>query len=711
MISLVIYGIIAIGLASAAGYAFLVFTNSSKQVTYTQENALRMDNAVAGVRASLLALSPNATNGGVLFPPMGVSVSDNQGHTYTTIPNSLGAINTTPWGQPYAYCPLSQTNTPGLASGGGNTLTTSVSVTPPDSNPYTVTTYSGPATANIAYVVANSGGAGYTTALANAAANGFVAFILSSQGPGQTVPSCDQITFNATTHFVNVPNGVVRGVTAALPYTQRAVASIDRLEIFVGNGTTGDGTGRDASNVSTMDYAMGLWLSLQPRQTDIWITSSSVGIDTSMNVEDVRTLSGLGENSSLVFAPSGLATAQLTLGAAATSTAYELNSAVTFENLTVTVGGGTVTATKPLTFKNVTLAGTSTSTPVNVIGTTLLADNTSFKNIALTATNSDVELYNLSERGASAATTFTASTLNANASRISFDGQSAATFTFSGNAAANITAIASQINIAPLATVLSKASNDGVVLYASNLSVQGTLTMTGQAGTGALDAIAHSGVYVSAASTAGANPGVISAQRTSGYMPYGVYLNGSTMGLEGTLTVLNLGTAAIGLQQSQLTSLPKAQTQGTINLNGQSATVACVNLLQGVGAMAPDVVTPGNPGTSPGTSAPASFLLYKAYNAGLPDAVTFAQAQYGIPLLTGFQDATLAPQDSTALSYINTTKGNDPLVMQSTAYATPPGGTQQVGYVDPTTFERGVRNIVNAEFISGSSMNFAGTCN
>jgi hypothetical protein len=691
MVSLVVYGIIAIALASAAGYAFLVFTNSSKEVDYTLQNSLRMDTAVAGIRASLLALSPGSNNG-VLFPPMGQSVSDNQGGTYTGIPPNLGAIETSPWGQPYAYCPLSPTNSSGLTSGGGNTLTTGVNVvSPPTSSQYTVTTYSGIATSSTAYVVANTGSV--PSALTNAASNGYVAFILSSQGPGLPVPTCSQITYNATTNAYGVSGGTVRGVTATLPYLQHAVAAMDRMEIYVGSNATNDGTGRDIYNLATMDTAMGLWSSLQPRETTIWITAP-VTIDSSLNVEDSRLYSGLGEGPALTLASLNGVVQTLTLATNLTTypQAYEFNSPITFENLTVGLNGP-ITVTKPLTLKGVTLGASSANTAINLVGTTLLSENVAYSNVALTLANADGEFYNLSEHGYGLSSTFTTSSINANASRLTFDGQaSGSTFTFGSSSQANLTAVASQINISPQSTLVTNATTDSMIVFDTNVSVQGNLTLGGSASLGGLDAIAGSGVFVSGTLT----------NSSANTMEYVAYLNGSTMDLEGTLHPNAPTVAAIGLQQSQLTSSPG--TAGKITQGGNQA-YACVDLIAGVAGMAPELQT-GSITTL------NHFKIFAAGSggSGAADKIYFNQAQFGMPPLADWQNTPNGSTlDSNNAAYFNTASGRAPIVY-NTATTFPTASGSVLGYVDSASLEEAVRNMVNAESITGSGLNFAGTC-
>jgi hypothetical protein len=273
MVSVVIYGIIAIALAAAAGYALLVFSSTTQQTTQVQENSVRMEQAVNALRASLLALDGTGT----LFAPMGY----NPGTTgsYTQLPTSLGAVSSSPWGTPFEYCPVSLVSTTGLT-------TTAQTVTGTTSS-YTANVYQASATGNNYYVITTNAPTQLTN-LATAASYGYVAFIVSSLSAGSNPPDCSAIMISST--GVAVPGGSVRGVTAGFPFTQRVIASTDRMEIYVGTAATGDTTGRDINNLTTLANAVAMWQALQPRLTDIYLTgggtytlSQDINAQTSRN--------------------------------------------------------------------------------------------------------------------------------------------------------------------------------------------------------------------------------------------------------------------------------------------------------------------------------------------------------------------------------------------------------------------------------------------
>ena len=140
MVSVVIYGIIAIALAAAAGYALLVFTNTAQQTTQMQENSVRMEQALTALRASLRAIDGD----GILYLPAGSQTASN-GTTIYGLPLSLGIPTATPWGTPYQYCPVT---TPV----GSRSSTGTDSVTMYNSTAYSISTYTGSTTGGVPYV-------------------------------------------------------------------------------------------------------------------------------------------------------------------------------------------------------------------------------------------------------------------------------------------------------------------------------------------------------------------------------------------------------------------------------------------------------------------------------------------------------------------------------------------------------------------------------
>ncbi len=673
MISLVIYGVIAISLASAAGYAYLTFTNTTKQATYVQENTVRLNSAVAAVRASLLPLNPGAT-GGILLAPAGMIAADGNHVSYTQLPPAVGAVGLSPWNQPYLYCPVSQTQASGLTSNALNTVATAA-VQSPSGASYTVGTYTGSATAGVSYVISNT----TTNAVPNS--TGYVAFIVSSTGPGQTVPDCGQIVVFGNS--VTVPRGVVRGVKADLPFKQRLAGASDRMEVYVSNQTTGDGTGRDLQNLTVLDYAMNLWLTLQPRQTDIYLTGGLVyAVNSNLDAEGPNAPAGSpsypfaqaqGANLAIETLP-GTATASVNL-----PNALVLTTPTAFVNLQLNAASTLIT-TAPLLLKNVTYVSSNSGTIFSIVGTSLSSQNSSFTNTTLSATNSSVEFYNSGVN-----TTYTNTQVSGTMSRFDFSAPSASTYTFTANGTGNypISLSGSSMNVGANATLSVTNATDSVVLNASTLNVQGTLDLYGGAAFGALDAFGGSTVSIPAS-------GTILAAQTAGAMPYGIFVRGSKVAIDGTLSTTGLNAGAIAIQgDGELTG---TNPSGMI-LDAQPTRYPCLYLTNGA------------------NGSPVPVWLNATNNYP-----TFAEVQKGYqPMVGDIANATIASTntiDTNAYGYLNQRSPiNDPQVYNSTAPFDPtaPAGSL-AGYVDPTTFERGTRDLVNMEWVTGVRLNFYGTC-
>jgi hypothetical protein len=695
MVSLIIYGIIAIALSAAAGYALLVFTGTSKQATYTGENELRMESAVTALRASILALSPGA-NGGVLFAPAGSSATYSQGatnYTYSGIPASLGVMSSTPWGVPYLYCPVSLTTTPGL------TATATTTVKSPDGTTYSVGTYSSNATANASYVITSSGET-FSNISGTSTPSGYIAFVVSPVNPGTLPPDCSAITVNS------LGQATVSG----------GFAASDRAEFYVSTTPTGDQTGRDANNMTTLDYAISLWGSLQPRQMDVYLaggntTTTAYNMSQALNAQTIRPFAD-GETTSLVIGttPSSGSNAVLVINNGSSTT---LNTSLAFENLTIE-NDGTLTALKPLLLNGVTYQpNTAMNTAVNVYGTTLTVNDSNLTNVQLGLNNATAEFYNRNSN----TYTFSNTQITGALAHVSFDSASSGSIiTFSGstsntasplqltgstlNIGANTTVNISQTNTTTSSNPLQDIANVALMSSVMNVASSATLSIPSGSNTsyGGINALDGSTVDIA---------GTVSIQPAANAMNYGIYLQGSKLGLEGALSTTNLSLGAIGIRQGELTG------NGTIKVT-QTNAVPCVRLYQGVADSGGLNATGGSVINSiplyitPSTATGDSTNTYASAN--LP---SFSQAQYGMPGMVNYLNAvrsgtTYPVAETNAASLLGNTNNpiNDPQVAVNIT-AVPAVTTF---YVDPTTLERAVRNLVNAEFMSGTNLNFAGSC-
>ena len=447
MISLVIYGVVAIALASAAGYAFLNFTKTTKGATYAQENMVRLDTAAAALRAELIALP--GTNG-VLFAPAGVTVADGNGVTYTQVPPTLAALGFSPGGSRISTVRFRRRRvrvwSQARSERSGRQACNRRAARRIRWEPIAAR-----------HRQCQLHHQQYNGAVSNA--TGYVAFIVSATGAGQQIPNCASIVVSGKS--VTIPNGFVRGVTADLPWRQRVAAATDQTAFYVAGSTTGDGTGRDIYNLATIDYALRMWQTLQPRQTDIYLqgalaytipantstpTSANPPLDldaeapytdASGNVTITNPFAQ-GQNLNLVIEtlPGSGTPATLAIG-----TALTLTTATSFINLNLEAASA-LTAISPLTMRNVTYAanpsvnpdGSANNPALSVIGTVFAARDVSFSNTTLAATNSTVEFYN----DVATASTMINTQLNGSMSQFGFDGIGGAGFTFSAMPPATI---------------------------------------------------------------------------------------------------------------------------------------------------------------------------------------------------------------------------------------------------------------------------------
>ena len=186
--------------------------------------------------------------------------------------------------------------------------------------------------------------------------------------------------------------------------------------------------------------------------------------------------------------------------------------------------------------------------------------------------------------------------------------------------------------------------------------------------------------------------------QSSGALPYGVLLRGSRVALDGILSTTGLNTGAIGIFSGEFVG------------NATGAQLVAKNNAY------PCIYIPNGPNGSPAvTGGPATsgspVFIYSANPTTSPNDPIFTTVQLGYQPLIG--DTTNTPQlasETAAASYLSSANNNDPIVYNDVATSTEAATGQNVGYLDPVTFERGVRNIVNLETLAGVRLNYLGTC-
>jgi hypothetical protein len=730
MVSVVIYGIIAIALAAAAGYALLVFSSTTQQTTQVQENSIRLDQAVNALRASLLALD----NTGTLFAPYGSTSG-----AYMQLPASLGAVSSSPWGTPFEYCPVSLISSTGLT-------TTPQTVTGVSSS-YTANVSQGPLTNNNYYVITTSS---TPPNLSTAANYGYVAFIVSSLTAGQPVPDCSAISISST--GVSVTGGSVRGVTAGFTFTQRVIASTDRMEIYVGTGGasytgTGDNTGRDIHNLTTLPNALAMYEALQPRLTEIYLT----GGGTYSLIQDINaqyTGTGPGTRSfapseapALIIAgangpgvPGSTGPQQATLNITAT---LNLTTPVTFAylNITDTVPTASVGATymidstdgAPLTFYEVNFTGPATSpydyiategttqfiaTSLsyvkynNIGGTTIISptvngsqtySNTSFyidngrfyiygNNSTLSFSMNAANQYNFIFNNSQAEIDANSLTVN-NGANWAFDTQYGSTLFIngasmtitdaSGAAGAFVTQFGSNLNFYNFAATINNSSSSPAVDVLDNSTMSLTSSSMSISNTGGSSA----GVYALAGQIVSSGSTISVANST----PHGVYLDsGSSFDGFGSGAITATGTTLYPLSVSFGSSVN--MNNYTINTSNGSTCMLIYNDNNGE-YMTITKNTNANSGQTPGNLAYIPYY-YTGTAAGTQQSKDFASSYGNYYNGTGFTSTS-----PTAIAL------------------TPPSPVITPTSVDPTTFVEEL-NFINSHSYFNKRLTFnTFTCN
>ena len=350
------------------------------------------------------------------------------------------------------------------------------------------------------------------------------------------MPNCSQISVG-TGGNLSVPGGSVRAVTGGLAFTQRAVASTNRLELYVSasSGGSGNQTGQDAYNETPIGSAVSLWTALLPRLTIFYLDSGtgSFSLASSLDPEASHTF-GLSENSSLVIGtnPTQTTPASLLLGSA-----LSLKTNTTFQNLSLDTAGVAISAYKPLTFRNVTSINTNVSL-INAYDNVTIIDST-LKNIGLFGFGSNIVFNHYSGTSSSLSTGY-----------ISAQG---GTLGFYGGGGYSITS-------------LSTGGARNISLHGASLMVTSgsSLTSTSNNGTAAVYADAGSNVYVDSGTTL-----TTSSSGSSDGAP--IWLNNAALTLNGTL-----GTSGAGY--GMLTSNSSMNIgSGTATLTGTSYGLVAYN--------------------------------------------------------------------------------------------------------------------------------------
>lgn len=195
MVSLFIIMIVTLSLVSAAGYSIITFLKANETTTMVLRNTSRLELTAKLVEANLRTVGA----GGAYHAPMGAVIGG-----LTVVPPWVSADASTPWGQPYSYCPYA----PQSAAGGGAPATI-----------YTAGgSYAVQALARSVEGVPRDYVSGGATASASvpglgAAGNDILALIISPTYGASAMPDCSSVTYNSGSF--RVPGGSVAVVRSA----------------------------------------------------------------------------------------------------------------------------------------------------------------------------------------------------------------------------------------------------------------------------------------------------------------------------------------------------------------------------------------------------------------------------------------------------------------------------------------------------------------
>lgn len=292
MISIVLYAMIAIGLASAAGYAVISFYDAARVTMLANENTARLEQITSYLEQNLRP----AKLDGVLYPPMGVNgVNDD----YTRLPDWLGAQVKTPWGVPYSYCPLAP-DTAYTGSGATGVVTMADTTTT-----YNVDLTSGNHTGGHDYVT----GSGDSMLDASLQGLGVLAMVISPMPNGTTVPNCDAVIFDNGAY--TVADGVVRVISRGFAAAQQLAAASSKAVIYVDDTAASGGSGASQGDPMPIEAALASWDTNRPRVYEIHLATGTYSIATADEGAFSPTDTGNPEGATIIFRGAGSGTTSI----------------------------------------------------------------------------------------------------------------------------------------------------------------------------------------------------------------------------------------------------------------------------------------------------------------------------------------------------------------------------------------------------------------
>lgn len=250
-----------IGIATLAVFTFLALNATENIAAATElhsrtETVRRMEAAVNSLLAA--SRSPNAT--GIAYLPAGRI----DGNSYI-LPANLEHLAKTPFGQPIVYCPF-----------GG--VETGTIVTVPSANAVAydieVATVGG-----VNYVV--GGRPGYAQVATNP---NLLGWLIAARTRNDPVPSCNAVTFNATTNKFLASNAIVRPIIRNIGPEESRELTTRELVWYV--TPTGTGNGSSASSPSSFLTALDFYRNRQPAAMRIVMAPGTYSLTANyLNIE------------------------------------------------------------------------------------------------------------------------------------------------------------------------------------------------------------------------------------------------------------------------------------------------------------------------------------------------------------------------------------------------------------------------------------------
>lgn len=261
MTQLLLTIIIGIGIAAVAAAGALSLFHSARDGVDQQLLWARMEQTAAAIRAKTLIVD------GLPVLPMAETATDN----YPAVPTWVTAAAFDNNGRRFVYCPFALRDT--AVEGTGTTVT---------GPGYSVVTYSSTITGSKTYVIGAVRPAFAGGSTATAAPQGLLGVLISfkpkdTYTAASAVNWCNNLSVSAAgviTATYSSQSGVVYPLIAPQGPVQQALAKRDVVTLYASTAASGDGTGRNTSNYTTLNAAFAQLAALRPLRAKIYLNGT-----------------------------------------------------------------------------------------------------------------------------------------------------------------------------------------------------------------------------------------------------------------------------------------------------------------------------------------------------------------------------------------------------------------------------------------------------